>query len=57
MFDKKAYMKQYWAEHRDQHRETMRRWRAEHPERVKELAHEQYLKRKAAKQKADEDNG
>lgn len=50
MFDRKEYMKRYRAEHRAEHNATMRKWRADHPDRVKEQNHEQYLKRKAAKE-------
>jgi hypothetical protein len=57
MFDKKEYMKQYRAEHRAEHAAEMRRWRAAHPDRVKEQNHEQYLRRKALKEAERYDDG
>lgn len=49
MADRKEYMKAYYQAHKAEHAEWCRKWRADNPEKVKAINHEQYLKRKEAK--------
>lgn len=57
MTDRKEYKKKYYQEHAELLRARSREWRSTHREQLKAYNHEYYMKRKAAKQKADEDNG
>lgn len=57
MFDKKEYMKKYWAEHMDERRRSRKKWREAHPEKVKEYNHAQYLRRKALREQEKQNEG
>ena len=54
---KKEYMRQYYQTHKERFRENCRAWRKANPDKVRESNHQQYLRRKALKQKgADTDS-
>lgn len=50
---RKEYLRKYYQAHkvelRERHNQNMRAWREKHPDRVKEVNRQQYLKRKAKK--------
>ena len=50
MFDRKEYYKRYYQEHKTEYAERGRKWREQNPDKVKESAHKQYLKRKEREQ-------
>ena len=48
--DQKEYKRQYYQEHKERYREVSRAWKKANPDKVREINHRQYLRRKALKQ-------
>jgi len=46
VFDRKEYMKKYWAEHVEERRIIQKRWRDKNKDKVSESNRKQYLRRK-----------
>ena len=46
---RKKYLQEYYQNHQAEYAARTKKWNAEHPDKVREANHKQYLKRKAAK--------
>jgi len=53
--ERKAQMRKYYAEHKEEYAERLKKWATENPDKIREYNHKQYLKRKARKE--EEKNG